>query len=908
MKMHIPDEGLLSKMRTAVESSMDGIALLDTAGVYYYLNQVHITMFGYEKEDELIGKTWQAIYDQPETDRINQDIFPLLTANKKWSGETIGKSKTGKPVYQEITLTLLEDGGIICICRDIEQRILNRKQLRIHEKIMEQTNSMLMITNRNREITWVNEAFCRTTGYSLMDVLGRNPGHLLQGKNSSRATIKKFRESLISRTPFSCEMLNYKKDGSVYWVDIKCQPLFNEQGQIEGFFAIEEDITSRKKTETLLADNKLRLEMAIDGTGAALWDWDITGNTVYYSPTWKKVLGYSETEIQFDISEWTNRIHPDDKEKTLKNLQQYLSGNRPSYEAEVRLQHKDGHYLSFLDRGKITEYNEQGQPARMTGIAFNISELKESQQKLKESESRWFAALEGSEFGVWEWDFEKDSLYFSPKLKELYGFQQAELNPSPAFWISTCHPDDLEQSRAALNDHLQNKTQLFQSDRRVMHRDGQYRWFQSRGIVIKRDKEGNPLKVVGSVVDITERKKLEEELILAKNAAEANVKIKRRFLANISHEIRTPMHAIMGIAEQLSHSSLNEKQEYYLKIINDSARALLGIINDVLDISKIEEGKLKINRVDFGLRETLYSVFNLFSDAAEQKNLRYKLNFDEKLNKLFSGDPARVRQILLNIISNALKFTEKGTISISCRLLSRSENQHTILFECKDTGIGMSAEMKKKLFEDFSQEDESFERKYGGSGLGLAITYELVQLMNGSIQIKSEKEQGTEISIILPLTESTTILQPLLKTFSPAAARNNLSSLSVLVAEDNPFNRLLLQIMLGNNKISYDMADNGLQAVELATRKSYDLILMDIQMPEMDGIEATRKIRSMGVEKLPIIAITANAVEEELKMYVTEGLTDYLTKPFDEQNLINKILEHLPLVVKKSEISKPGSV
>lgn len=884
---------LLNKMKSAVESSMDGIALLDNSGVYYYLNEVHLSMFGYSDEAELIGKTWEIVYDQPEIDRISKDIFPLLMEQKKWRGETTGKSKTGKPVYQEITLTVCDDGGIICICRDIEQRIINRKQIRVHEKIMEQTNSMLMITNRNREITWVNEAFCKTTGYTMNEVLGQNPGHLLQGKNSNRAIIKKFREALISRTPFNCELLNYKKDGSIYWVDIKCQPLFNELGQIEGFFAIEEDITERKRTESLLRESKLRLEMAIDGTGAALWDWDISSNEVYYSSSWKKALGYQNDEIRFDLSEWTDRIHPDDREKTLSNLNQYLEGESTAYEAEVRLRHKDGHYLYFLDRGQITLRDDFGRPSRMTGIAFNISELKETQQKLRESESRWYAALEGSEFGVWEWDLEKDSLYFSPKLKELYGYRPEELHPTTEFWIRTCHPDDLEVSRFALDNHLENKTQQFQSDRRVLHRDGTYRWFQSRGIVIERDAEGHPLKVVGSVVDITERKKLEEELIQAKNSAEANVKTKRRFLANISHEIRTPMHAIMGIAEQLTHSTLNDKQAYYLRIINDSAKALLGIINDVLDISKIEEGKLKIDNVDFGMREILYNVFNLFSDTAEQKNLRYKLNFDEQLNRLFSGDPARVRQILLNIISNALKFTERGTITISCRLLSRSDKQYNVLFECTDTGIGMSEEMKKKLFEDFSQEDESFERKYGGSGLGLAITNELVHLMNGSITVKSMKDEGTTISIVLPFTESGTILHNVPKMINPAAGKTSLSSLSVLVAEDNQFNRLLLQIMLGNNEISYDMADNGLQAVELATRKNYDLILMDIQMPEMDGIEATKKIRSINNKNIPIIAITANAVEEELNVYMKEGLTDYLTKPFDEYKLLKKIREYI---------------
>ncbi len=878
-------------MKSAVESSMDGIALLDATGAYIYLNEVHLSMFGYAKEEELIGKSWQSIYGPEETARINAEIFPLLMEQKKWRGETKGKSKQGLPVYQEITLTIQEDGGIICICRDIEKRLTDSQQLRMHEKILEQSRSMLIITNREREITWVNEAFCQITGYTAEEVKGQIPGKLLQGINSDQAIIRSFRRALDENSIFQCELLNYKKDGTPFWAEIKCQPLFDEHGKVEGFFAIEEDITERKRTEELLEEHKLRLEMAIESSGAALWDWDIASNKVYYSPTWKKILGYLDEEIRFNLSEWEDRIHPEDKDKTLQCLHQYLDGKVPAYEAEVRLRHKDGHYLSFLDRGRITHYNNDGSPARMIGIGFNISELKETQQKLKESESRWNAALEGSEFGAWEWDFENNTLYFSPKLKELYGYKPEELNPTPEFWIGTCHPDDLEESKTALYEHLHNKSQQFKSDRRVLHQDGSYRWFQSRGIVIKRDADGKPLKVVGSVVDITGQKKLEEELIAAKENAEAHLKIKRRFLANISHEIRTPMHAIMGIAEQLSLSKLDEKQEYYLKIINESSKALLSIINDVLDISKIEDGKMKIETVDFGLREIFYNVFNLFSDAAAAKNLAYNVQFDEKLNKIFLGDPARIRQIMLNIVSNAVKFTEQGSITLQCRLASRTDKSYHVIFECSDTGIGMNEDMKKRLFQDFSQEDESFERKYGGSGLGLAITHELVSLMDGTINVISEKNAGTMVTINLPFVESKEILNKNV-TKPVITAKEELSGLSVLVAEDNQFNRLLLQIMLGNNDISYDMADNGLQAVELATRKNYDIVLMDIQMPEMDGIEATKKIRSMTGDKLPIIAITANAVEEELKAYIREGLTDYLTKPFDEQKLINKIKEY----------------
>lgn len=883
----------LDKMKVAVESSMDGIALLDASGKYYYLNEVHIRMFGYEMEAELIGQSWQFIYDKPEIERIDKEIFPVLMKEGKWRGETIGKSKTGEPVYQDISLTILDDGGIICICRDLAQRIMADQQIRISGKILEQSNSMLMTTDKNRNITWVNKAFTTITGYTIEEVIGKNPGHLLQGPMSKPDTIQQFREALAAGTDFDCELINYKKDNSPYWVNIRCQAFTDNEGNVEGYFAIEEDITLRKQTAELLAESNRRLEVAINATGAALWEWDINSNTVYYSPTWKKVLGYEDEEIQLGLNEWLERIHPEDHTKTMNQLNDCLNGKVDTYEAELRLRHKNGHYIHVLDRGKITRLDKDGRPSRMTGIAFDITLLKETQQKLKESEARWNAALEGSEFGVWEWDLQSNELYFSPKLKELYGYKQDELQPTTAFWTDTCHPDDLHDSKNELDKLLSGATDKFKTDRRVYHRNGQLKWFRSVGVISNRDDKGVPVKLVGSVTDITAQKNMEDDLIHAKTVAESNVHTKRRFLANMSHEIRTPIHAVMGIAEQLSQTKLDEKQRDYVSIIEDSSHALLGIINDVLDMAKIEEGKLRINNEEFRLRPLLNSVYQLYNEKAAQKGLQFTVEFDDTLDRLFMGDPFRVRQIILNIVSNAVKFTEKGTIQLKCSCKSVTQQQFTVLLECTDTGIGMSEDMKQRLFQDFSQEDDSFERRYGGSGLGLAITHELVQLMGGTIEVKSDKNTGTSIGILLPLAGAKSMTEEQPATDDKATKYLPMTSLHVLIAEDNKFNRLLIQIMMENNKISYDLADNGAQAVELASSKKYDLVLMDIQMPEMDGVEATKKIRTLPGGDLPIIAITANAVEEELRSYVEQGMSGYLTKPFDEMQLMEKIKEFI---------------
>lgn len=755
---------LLQKMKSAVESSMDGIALLDANGSYYYLNEVHLKMFGYKKEEELVGKTWHYIYNQDEIDRINNDIFPLVIQHKSWKGETIGKAKTGEPVYQEITLTMLEDGGIICICRDIAQRIADQQ---------------------------------------------------------------------------------------------------------------------------LLDENKLRLEMAIEGSEAALWDWNISNNTVYYSTSWKKTLGYENDEIKFGLEEWSRRVHPDDLEKTLNALNAYLNRQSDHYEIEFRLQHKDGHYVHLLDRGKVTHYDAAGKPMRMIGIAFNVSKVKETQQKLQVSEARWNAALEGSEFGVWEWDIENKTLFFSSKLKELYGYERNELEPTTEFWLNTCHPEDRELSRKAMEDHLAGITPQFKVDRRVIHKNGSYRWFQSRGMVIKRGPAGEALRVIGSVIDITETKELENELIKAKEAAEADVKAKRRFLANISHEIRTPMHAIMGLSDQLNATELNAEQRKFSSVIKESSHALLDIINDVIDISKIEDGKLKIASVIFSIREVFYGSIELFREAARNKGLEVTVSFDDTLSKNYLGDPSRLRQVLHNIISNAVKFTETGSIALRCFKGDGS----LVVFECLDSGIGMNEKMKQRLFEDFSQEDDSFERRYGGSGLGLAISKELTTLMNGHISIESEKNKGTTVRIELPFQEAAEPDSP--RPNAPASEKNKgLSSMKILVAEDNRFNQLLMQVMLNNHSIQFDMVDNGKQAIEKLSENEYDILLMDVQMPEMDGIEATKRIRKEKGNSLPIIAITANAIEEELNQYLQDGMTDYITKPFDEQKLIEKVEEY----------------
>lgn len=388
---------------------------------------------------------------------------------------------------------------------------------------------------------------------------------------------------------------------------------------------------------------------------------------------------------------------------------------------------------------------------------------------------------------------------------------------------------------------------------------------------------------------ITQRKEAEENLAKAKDLAEASLRTKRRFLANMSHEIRTPLHAILGLGEQITQGIMEEGQKEQMKLINESARALLSIINDIIDISRMEEGKMKLDYVAFDLKHIVISVFKLLQTYARKKELDFELIYDPALEITVLGDPVRLRQILINILGNAIKFTEKGMVRLHCKASKKEGSALMVSFICEDTGIGISDDMKKRMFQDFSQEDETFQRKFGGSGLGLAITSELVKMMDGTIDIESQKEVGTKVFINIPV-ESTTQAEKQSDN-QISINREKLKRIKVLIAEDNQFNRVLIQIIFNNNQIPYDMAVNGLEAFEMASKEEYDILLMDIQMPEMDGIESMQRIRETSHGKLPIIAVTANAIPEELNHYLELGFNDFITKPFSEEALLDKMLK-----------------
>jgi PAS domain S-box-containing protein len=412
---------------------------------------------------------------------------------------------------------------------------------------------------------------------------------------------------------------------------------------------------------------------------------------------------------------------------------------------------------------------------------------------------------------------------------------------------------------------------------------------------VRIDREGNIIGYQGIIRDITNIKK-NAELLKAKELAEKSAELKSQFLANMSHEIRTPLNAVFGLTNLLLSSELADKQNHYVNVIKSSTDHLLVLINDILDLSKIDAGKLSIEIIEFSLKDLLENLESAALFKVNQKGLKFKINVNKYVPDYLMGDPVRLNQILFNLVSNALKFTIEGTVELNVRILEEKKHYLNIYFEVKDTGIGIPKEYQKVIFESFTQGNYDTTRKFGGTGLGLAITKRLVELQGGEISVKSKEGEGSVFSFSLKFNKSSGEQYELKKEQDKLSDIWDLGDLKILLVEDNKVNQFVTSetIKTWGTGIEIDIAENGMIGLNMLSQKDYDLIIMDIQMPVMDGYTATDKIRETFSEpknKVPILAMTAFATPGEASKCLKVGMNDYIPKPFNPKNLFRKIAE-----------------
>ena len=521
-------------------------------------------------------------------------------------------------------------------------------------------------------------------------------------------------------------------------------------------------------------------------------------------------------------------------------------------------------------------------------------------ETIQVSEQRLAQALDGGSLGLWEWHVQTGEVHFSDLWMAMLGRAPDSLPHALETWLSLMHPDDVAEAEARVNAHLAGESATYTNEHRLRHAEGHWVWIQARGKLI-RDEAGAPLRMIGIHVDITERRAAEEAVrqaaeaeAQAREAAERANRSKSVFLASMSHEIRTPMNGVMGMIQLLLATELNAEQRSLARSAHDAGRSLLTIIDDILDLSKIEAGRLTLERVPYRPAPLIRQVAELVATPARDKHLALRLELAPDTDAAVLGDPVRVRQVLTNLVGNAVKFTAAGHVCVRARQRPATGPTGVPLLEVavEDTGIGISREAQQRLFSPFSQAELSTTRRFGGTGLGLAISRRLVEQMGGSIAVESTEGQGTTFTFTVEAPPSAAPVAP--GHWQPPAARPAAPGTGrVLVVDDSAINRQVAARMLEKLGLEVMLAASGEEALALQAAEPADLVLMDLNMPGLGGLETTRRLRASG-PRVPVLALTASAMDESRQACLAAGMDDFLTKPIRWAHLAEVVARWLP--------------
>jgi PAS domain S-box-containing protein len=653
---------------------------------------------------------------------------------------------------------------------------------------------------------------------------------------------------------------------------------------IRGFNHLLKTIEQR---EFILKTSEERLRFVLEGAELGYWDWDIVTGNVSRNAQWAKMLGYTHEEIQHTTQQWIDFIHPDDRERAWQSIQDALKGHSPTHKIEYRMLHKAGGFRWILDHANIIQRDKNGVPTRMTGIHIDVTEDKQIKQELYEARAKTIALIDSI-----------PDLIFYKNVDGLYlGCNEAFAALVNCTVTDIVGKTDYDLFPKDIADFFRkfDKVALLSEQRQsneewVDYPDGRHVLLHTIKTPFWSKEPHDLLGILGVSRDITERYEAEKTVKQAKELAEQATKMKSNFLANMSHEIRTPMNAIIGMSHLALQTDLSPQQSDYLRKIQSSSNHLMGIINDVLDFSKIEAGKLKIEQADFEFENLIKTLKNITEDKARDKGLKLFLSIDSRVPKWLNGDALRLEQILLNYLNNAIKFTEKGGISVGVNVMDESEKDVVLKFAVRDTGIGLTPEVKAALFQSFQQADVSTSRKYGGTGLGLAISKQLANLMGGDVGVDSEIGKGSTFWFTAKLEksngDSNGSKNDVADCMDCKDALKAIKGAVILIVEDNELNQDVMAGLLANFGFDIQFANNGASAVEMVAQRRYDVVLMDMQMPIMDGVSATIEIRKNPAFKaLPIIAMTANAMTQDKEKCIAAGMNDYLMKPIYPNDL-----------------------
>ncbi len=740
-------------------------------------------------------------------------------------------------------------------------------------------------TDQDLKITYANSALLKITGYSLEEIIGRTPVDVFHGPLTQYNPYKKLLFSHQSVSPVEVDIILYRKDKSFFWANIKKQPLNKRDDGVQEFFSIIEDISEKKRVEDSLRNSETRtLELIKNLKESILLD-DENCKVILTNANFCKLFNISlspEELIGVDCKSTIVKVAGlfKEPETFITRVSEIIKVKQPVLMEEIEM--ADGHMLErdytpiLIDnvlKGHLWKYSD-------------ISERKNRERLLLQQEMKYRNIIANMKMGLLETDIEDRITYVNQELCEMSGYSINEIIGKKS--VELLVADDYKESaRSKYNARNKGVSDTYQILIRL--RNGEYRWWLTSAGPNFND-NGELTGTIGISVDITDQKKLEQELEISRQKAEESSKAKEAFLASMSHEIRTPMNVIIGMLRELTREKLTDKQQLYLRNAELSSHHLLSIVNDVLDITKIASGQLNLDLSSFSLTELIHEIIQMMTPEAKEKMLNLSETISQILAPIYIGDANRIKQVLINIISNSIKFTDEGGISVECALVSKSRNIHQIKIKISDTGIGMEESFLEHIFDKFSQGDYSSARKTGGTGLGMAISYELMKMMKGSIVVSSRIGIGTTTEIILDL-EVGSVEE--IRTSIVSESFEDLKGRSILLVEDSDLNRLVALNSLNYYGLVATEAINGYEAIEKIKDSKFDAVLMDLQMPVMGGIEATKIIREELKITVPIIALTAHSFKAEIDRCLEAGMNDYIIKPFEENTLMSVLVRNI---------------
>ncbi|KEY60712.1 CHASE domain-containing protein [Serratia sp. DD3] len=765
--------------------------------------------------------------------------------------------------------------------------------------VAKNTSNAVVITDINRLIVWVNEGFERITGYSKSEVLGKSPGALLQCANSDKKVLAQMGNALYAGESFKGEIINCSKSGKEYWIELEIQPRYNDKNEAIGFMAIESDISERKATyfrlEAALRENNALLStLNLYGIVSSA---DCNGQIIDVNDAFCSISGYKREELignnyrmleshahslEFWLSMWSD-----------------ISSGIP-WRGVICNKSKSGE-LYWVDTTIAPFKNSAGEIDRYVSIQTDITASKNQQASLIIARNQLVRAADVAELGVWSWNIPEGTLSFDERMNDIYALP-LELRHGPIsqdYWFDLLHPEDRQDVASALNQALEGED-VYRQDFRVVI-DNQVRFIQSTGTV-ERDENGHPVLMMGINRDITQQRENENILRAARQAAEEANSAKSAFLATMSHELRTPMNAILGMMTLLRKTGLNTKQADYAVKIEAAARSLLHLLNDILDFSKVESGKMVLECIPFNIHEMLRDLSVILSGNLKVKSVEVLFDIDPQLPTFVEGDSMRLQQVLTNLGSNALKFTEKGEVVLFIKVVKKESHYVTLQFGVRDTGIGIAPEHQERIFSAFTQAEASITRRFGGTGLGLVISQRFVSLMGGTLQLESQLGFGSlfHFTVTLPIP-SQPLSGPQISE-SLANKVNVLHQLRVLVIDDNLTSCNLIKRMGESLNWTVDVATSGNDALQLINTQreqgmTYGALFIDWKMPGLDGWQtskAVRELMSKGNSPM-IVMITAHGREMLLaRSEEDQTLIDgYLIKPITASMLLDSVTDVL---------------